>query len=363
MSRLFAVCAPCEFDMRCNQAQCVARRTWRMEAGLTDTNINAATIRWGIVGAGRIARRFAESLAHVDGARLAAVWSRRAEPARALADAFDARAFDEFDAMLDHVDALYIATLQDSHPEYALRAFAAGKPVLCEKPAAVSARDLQRMIDAARAAKLLFMEAMKPPFYPLYRRLRAHLEHDSIGEIGLVRAGCSIAHVPLDHPSFSLEAGGGALLDIGIYEAFLAVDWLGEALDVQTIGRLGATGVDVFASLNVRHERGIAQLFCGLDLQGRGDALIGGTLGTVTIHENWWNPARATIAYTDGRKVELDEPFTGGGLNYETPHFCDILRAGETESPVMPHAMSMRMIAIIDAARRDLNLRFPFETD
>ncbi|SAK87141.1 oxidoreductase [Caballeronia temeraria] len=333
---------------------------------MTDTNIankDTASIRWGIVGAGRIARRFADSLTHVEGARLAGVWSRREEPARALAEAFDARAFADFDALLANIDALYIATLQDSHPAYALRAFAAGKPVLCEKPAAVNARELQRMIDAARSANVLFMEAMKPPFYPLYRRLREHLQNDPIGEIGLVRAGCSMANVPLDHPSFSLEAGGGALLDIGIYEAFLAVDWLGEPLDVQTIGRLGATGVDVFASLNVRHERGIAQLFCGLDLQGRGDALIGGTLGTVTIHENWWNPSRASIVYTDGRRIELDEPFTGGGLNYETAHFCELLRAGETESPVMPHAMSMRMIAIIDAARRDLNLTFPFETD
>ncbi|BBP96589.1 oxidoreductase [Burkholderia sp. SFA1] len=334
---------------------------------MTDSNIEAniegTTIRWGIVGAGRIARRFADSLAHVEGARLAGVCSRREETAQALADAFDARAYSDFDAMLGDIDALYIATLQDSHPHYALRAFAAGKPVLCEKPAAVNARALQEMIDAARAPNVLFMEAMKPPFYPLYRRLRAHLQDDPIGDIGLVRAGCSMANVPLDHPSFSLEAGGGALLDIGIYEAFLAVDWLGEALDVQTIGRLGATGVDVFASLNVRHERGIAQLFCGLDLQGRGDALIGGTLGTVTIHENWWNPARATIAYTDGRKIELDEPFAGGGLNYETAHFCELLRNGETESPVMPHATSMRMIAIIDAARRDLKLRFPFEED
>jgi scyllo-inositol 2-dehydrogenase (NADP+) len=332
------------------------------EAVLTG-NQEASTIRWGIVGAGRIARRFAESLAHVPGARLAGVWSRRTEPARALAAPFDAPVFDDFDSLLVNIDALYIATMQDSHPEYAMRAFAAGKPVLCEKPAAVNARALQRMIDAARERKLLFMEAMKPPFYPLYRRLREHLQNDPIGEIGLVRAGCSMANVPQDHPSFSLDVGGGALLDIGIYEAFLAVDWLGEALDVQTIGRIGRTGVDVFASLNVRHERGIAQLFCGLDLQGRGDALIGGTLGTVVIHESWWNPARASIVYTDGRKVELDEPFSGGGLNYETAHFCELLRAGQTESPIMTHATSMRMIAIIDAARRDLNLRFPFETD
>ncbi|WP_250534167.1 Gfo/Idh/MocA family oxidoreductase [Caballeronia sp. AZ10_KS36] len=321
------------------------------------------SIRWGIVGAGRIARRFAESLQHVEGATLAGVSSRRPESARALAEPFGAAAFDDFDTLLANIDALYVATMQDSHPHYALRAFAAGKPVLCEKPAAVNARILQQMIDAARGAKVLFMEAMKPPFYPLYRRLREHLQADPIGDIGLVRAGCSMANVPADHPSFSLEAGGGALLDIGIYEAFLAVDWLGEALDVQTIGRVGATGVDVFASLNVRHERGIAQLFCGMDLQGRGDALIGGTKGTVTIHENWWNPARATIAYTDGRKVELDEPVSGGGLNYETAHFCELLRAGATESPVMPHVMSMRMMAIMDAARRDLGVRFPFEED
>lgn len=332
---------------------------------MPEINIDSGTgqVRWGIVGAGRIAQRFADSLAHVPGARLAGVWSRREEPARALAGRCGAQACESFDALLDNIDALYIATLQDSHPHYALRAFAAGKAVLCEKPAAVNARALQQMIDAARAAKLLFMEAMKPPFYPLYQRLRAHLQADGIGEIGLVRAGCSIANVPSDHPSFSLQAGGGALLDIGVYEAFLAVDWLGEALDVQTIGRLGNTGVDVFASLNVRHERGIAQLFCGLDLQGRGDALIGGTRGTVTIHENWWNPVRATIAYTDGRKVELDEPFSGGGLNYETAHFCELLRAGAIESPIMSHATSMRMIAIIDAARRDLKLRFPFETE
>lgn len=333
------------------------------EATAATPDLQAGDVRWGIIGAGNIARRFAQSLAFVPGARLAGVWSRRGEPTRAFATQCATEPYDSVDALLKNIDAVYIATMQDSHPEYALKAFAAGCAVLCEKPAAVNARALQRMIDAARAAKLLFMEAMKPPFYPLYTQLRKHLATDPIGEIGLVRAGCSVASVPPDHPSWSMEMGGGALLDIGIYEAFLAVDWLGEPLDVQTIGRLGPTGVDSFASLNVRHERGVAQLFCGLDLQGKGDALIAGTRGTVSIHENWWNPARATVRYTDGRTVELDAPFEGGGLNYETAHFCDLLRAGKTESPVMRHAVSMQMIAIMDAARRDLGVRFPFEVE
>ncbi len=144
--------------------------------------------------------------------------------------------------------------------------------------------------------------------------------------------------VPDDHPSLSFEHAGGALLDIGIYEMFLAVDWLGAPLDVQTLGRLGATGVDTFASLNSQHERGIAQLFCGLDLHGKGDALLMAAGGHVTIHEPWWNPSRATIRYKDGRTVELDEPFEGGGLNYETAHFCELIRAGQTGKPC--HAAS-----------------------
>ncbi len=142
---------------------------------------------------------------------------------------------------------------------------------------------------------------------------------------------------------------------------FLAVDWLGAPLDVQTLGRVGATGVDVFASVNARHARGVSQLFCGLDVMGRGDALLAAPGGYVTIHENWWNPARATIRYADGRVVELDEPFDGGGLNHEIAHFCELLRAGELESPVMTHDHSRRMIAMTDAARAALGVRYPMD--
>ncbi|MBB5464916.1 putative dehydrogenase [Paraburkholderia sp. CI2] len=320
-------------------------------------------IRWGIVGTGRIARRFAQGLAFVPRTRLAALWSRRVEPAQAFADEFGGAVCDRFDTLLaSGIDALYIATLQDSHADYAIAALQAGLHVLCEKPACINRPQLERVLDTARASQRLFMEAMKPPFYPLYSRLREHLAAEPIGEVGLVRAGCSVPGVPADHPSLSFEHAGGALLDIGIYEMFLAVDWLGAPRDVQTFGRLGATGVDTFASLNSQHERGgIAQLFCGLDLHGKGDALLMAQGGHVTLHEPWWNPSRATIRYADGRVVELDEPFEGGGLNYETAHFCELIRAGVLESPLMPHDTSRQMIAMADAARAALGLKFAGE--
>ncbi|AOR66834.1 oxidoreductase [Burkholderia stabilis] len=320
-------------------------------------------VRFGIVGAGSIARRFAQSLAHVPGATLAGAWARRTDAAAAFCEAYGGTPAASLETLLaSDIDAVYIATLHDSHAQYTLAALAAGKAVLCEKPATLNAAQLDTVLRAARDAGRLFMEAMKPPFFPLYRQLRAHLHDDPIGEIRLVRAGCASSSVPDDHPVYRLDRAGGALLDIGIYEAFLAVDWLGAALDVQTLGRVGATGVDMFASLNSLHANGgIAQLFCGLDVMGRGDALIAAAGGHVTIHEKWWNPARATIRYADGRTIELDAPADGGGLNYETAHFCDLLRAGKTESPIMTHDHSRQMIAMTDAARAALGVRYSGE--
>jgi predicted dehydrogenase len=321
-------------------------------------------IEWGIVGAGHIAHRFAQGLAHVPATRIARVWSRRAASVDAFVQRHGGEPCGTFDELLaSEVKAVYIATLNDSHADFARAALAAGKHVLCEKPAALNVRQLQTVLQTARAAQRLFMEAMKPPFFPLYKALREHLHVDPIGPVGLVRAGCSMANVPPDHPSFSLAKGGGALLDIGVYEMFLAVDWLGAPLDVQTFGRLGHSGVDTFASVHSRHESGIAQLFCGLDLDGKGDALLAGPLGHVWIHEKWWNPVRATVSYADGRVVELNVPFEGGGLNYETAHFCDLIRAGSLESPVMTHAKSLRMMSMLDDARSALGLVFPTEHD
>ena len=203
------------------------------------------------------------------------------------------------------------------------------------------------------------MEAMKPPFFPLYRRLREHLERDPIGPIRFVQAGHALPNVPSDHPSWSLRSGGGSLMGIGVYQAFLAVDWLGPATEVQALGRLVSSGVDAFATLQTRHADGIAQLFSGLDLSTPGHALLAGPQGHATIHAPWWNPSHATIRYTSGQIIEISEPFEGGGFNYETAHFCDLLRQGLRESPILPHATSSQVMSILDRARQQIGVNFP----
>ncbi|RFZ92047.1 gfo/Idh/MocA family oxidoreductase [Mucilaginibacter conchicola] len=319
--------------------------------------------KFGIIGCGRIAQRFAEGIKALPGAKLSAVYSRRSESVAAFVAAHGGQPFESAEALLaSDIDAVYIATLPDSHAAYSIAALRAGKHVLCEKPATVNLKQLDEVLAVAKETRLLFMEGMKPPFYPLYQKLKDYLLTDPIGKIGYVRAGSSVADIDPTHPNFSHELIGGSLMQIGIYEAFLAIDWLGKTEIVQAMGRFNGTQLDMFSVFQTMHrDGGYAQLYAGFDVHGKGDALICGTLGNITIHKNWWNPAKATINYLDGRTVELDEPFTAGGLNYEIAHFCGLIKASKAESDIISYEMSRQMIAMIDEARRQVGLVYPGE--
>ena len=328
-------------------------------------------IRFGIIGPGRAASRFALGLSAVPDTELTAIWGRNPDRAGDLARRWSGSVQDPpgrvlvastLDTLLaSPIDAVYIATHPDTHAALSLQALAAGKHVLCEKPATLNVSQLEQVLAAARRHDRLFMEAMKPPFFPLYQRLRRHLAADPIGPIGFVRAGHCDSTLDPDYPLHFPELGGGGILGIGPYEAFLALDWLGPLKRVQTMGRLSPAGIDNFALFQTEHERGMAQLHTGLDLLSRGDALLCGPRGYVLLHANWWNPARASVHYTDRREVKLDEPFTHGGFNYEIKHFSTLIHEGRRESPEISHALSLGMARLLEDARTALGVRFPGE--
>jgi len=320
-------------------------------------------IRFGVAGPGRAAARFAQGLAIVEGSALDAVWGRNRERAESYAHRFAVsvvcNSLEEL--VTADVDAIYVATHPDTHAAICLEALAAGKHVLCEKPAALNERQVNEVISAAQRRGLLYMEAMKPPFFPLYQKLRQHLKEDPIGPVGMVRAGHSDSTLAPEYPLHFAELGGGGIMGIGPYEAFLALDWLGPLIRVQTMGRLAASGVDSFALFQTEHMRGMAQLHTGLDLLSKGDALLCAPRGFVTLHENWWNPVRATVHYIDGREAVLDEPYEAGGFGYEISHFCELIRMGKLESPEITHALSLDMARLLEAARTALGVKFPCE--
>lgn len=139
------------------------------------------TIQWGIAGSGDAAQRFANAMQYVPNAFITDVWSRNPQTSAALAKSCGAIHTQSFDALLANskIDAIYIATLPDSHASIATAALQAGKAVLCEKPVTVNSRELEAILAFAKSC--LFMEAMKPPFFPVYRKLTEHLRRDPIG--------------------------------------------------------------------------------------------------------------------------------------------------------------------------------------
>ncbi|HSC79649.1 MAG TPA: Gfo/Idh/MocA family oxidoreductase, partial [Chitinolyticbacter sp.] len=170
------------------------------------------TIRFGVIGTGGIARRFAQGLSCVPGAKLVTVWNRGAGKAQAFAADFDATACGSVEALLaSDIDAVYIGTPHTSHAPYSIAAMRAGHAVLCEKPVAVSLSELETVLAVARETGCLFMEAMKPPFYPLFRKLDEHLGRDPIGAIRYVRAGFANPNVPAGHVLFDPAMAGGSL--------------------------------------------------------------------------------------------------------------------------------------------------------
>ena len=330
--------------------------------------MSTTPIRWGILGAGAIAGRFARDLAHVPSASVAAVYARRPEQARELASAHKAVAVQTPAALFTAgIDAVYIATLPDTHHAFARAALEAGLPVLCEKPVARSLAELDDLLALAAARNLLFMEAMKSPFLPVYRALRDHLAttegQESPGPISFVQAGNSSPHTPPGHPSWSAALAGGALMAIGVYQAFLAVDWLGPATGTQALSQPSSTAhpVDAFTVVQSRHNGGFSQLFAGLELASPGTATLCGPRGFVTVHKPWWNPSRATITPLSGPPSDLHYPVLGDGLHYETAHFCDLLRSGHRESPIVTHAHSRAVMHLLDRARAAIHLHFPGE--
>ena len=320
-------------------------------------------IRFGIIGPGRAAARFAQGLTAVPNATLQSVWGRNPDKTRSFAQKHNVpqtpASLPEF--LTTDIDAVYVATHPDTHASLCIQSLAAGKHVLCEKPSALNVAQLEQILAAARLHNRLFMEAMKPPFFPLYQRLRQHLAADPIGPVGFVRAGHCDSSLTPDYPLHFPELGGGGIMGIGPYEAFLALDWLGPLKRVHTLGRLNAAGVDSFALIHTEHQHGMAQLHTGLDLLSHGDALLSAPRGYVLIHANWWNPTRATIHYLDHRTIELHEPYTAGGFNYETTHFCQLIRHGLRESPIIPHKMSVDMAHLLESARKALGVHFPTE--
>ncbi|MCP4403261.1 MAG: Gfo/Idh/MocA family oxidoreductase, partial [bacterium] len=219
------------------------------------------TIDWGIIGCGWIANKFAESAAVLDGVKVIAAASRTPDKAEAFAKKHSIQhAYSDYAELLknDDVDAVYVATTHNFHYQNVKQVLEADKPVLCEKPFTVNAREMKSLIALAEHKQLFMMEAMWTRFLPAIEQLRMWLAEESIGTIKQVRATFGF-RFPFDpnHRLFNPDLAGGALLDAGIYPlSFANMVMKHKPVEVKALGEIGSTGVDEQSSYILRYESG-----------------------------------------------------------------------------------------------------------
>jgi predicted dehydrogenase len=324
----------------------------------------ADTIRWGILGTGNIARKFAEGLTTAPGAQLVAVGSRTQTSADRFADQFNApRRHTNYEALANdpQVDVIYIATPHNLHKDNSLLCLNAGKAVLCEKPFTINAAETDAVIQAARARRLFLMEAMWTRCLPAFVKIRELIRAGALGEVRMVTADFGFrTSVNAEGRLFNKVYGGGSLLDVGVYPVSLASMLLGTPTTIKTLAYLGQTGVDEQAAMIFGYRAGqLALLSSAIRTSTPHEALIAGTEGTIKIAD-WWRARQFTLIA--GGKTEIIElPFEGNGYNYEAVEVMRCLCAGQLESEVMPLDESRAIMATMDAVRAQWGLTYPSE--
>ena len=323
-------------------------------------------VRWGIVATGNISSQFARDLAELPDAELVAVASRTAESAARFGAEFGVpHRHPAYEAMLDDagVDVVYIGTPHPQHYAIARACLEAGKAVLCEKPVTLNARQAADLTKTARERGSFFAEAMWMRTQPVVRAMFDELAAGVIGEPLQVIADFGFQNAELPRRLVDPELGGGALLDLGVYPATFAYAALGRPDQIKAVADLNELGVDLNTAMAWRYDSGaVATVSCGMRAQSPGMAFVSGPEGRLQLPRYLFNPdyyERTTAAGTE----QIAVPKTGIGYHYEAAEVMRCLRAGLTESPLLPHADTVGVLELLDEARRQVGVEYPGDAE
>jgi dihydrodiol dehydrogenase / D-xylose 1-dehydrogenase (NADP) len=322
-------------------------------------------IRWGILGTGNIANKFAEDLALVSNAELVAVASRTQESADKFADLYNiTQRYSSYEKLAEdpNIDVVYISTIHPLHKENSLTCLKNGKAVLCEKPFTLNAKEADELINFARTNKIFLMEAMWNRYLPSLKKLRQLLSENVIGDILQLTADFALRfQFDPKHRLFDPEKGGGALLDLGIYPVSFSSMIFGAPKQIKSFAHLGETGVDEQASIILEFDDGkMATLYTSTRFNSPSEALLIGSTGRIKIHGPIYSPTQITL-YQDEKETKMDFSFEGVGLHFEAQEVVNCLKAGKYESEIMPLDESFSIMKTMDQIRKQWGLVYPTE--
>ncbi|WP_405624058.1 Gfo/Idh/MocA family protein [Streptomyces sp. NBC_01396] len=331
--------------------------------------MTAESVRWGILATGGIAAAFTADLVDLPDAEVVAVASRTEASAKAFAERFGIeRAYGDWAALAEDadIDVVYVATPHSAHRAAAGLCLQAGRNVLCEKAFTLNAREAEELVALARGRGSFLMEAMWMYCNPLVRRLKDLVDDGAIGEVRSVQADFGLAGpFPPSHRLRDPAQGGGSLLDLGVYPVSFAQLLLGEPADVAARATLSEEGVDLQTGALLSFDSGaLASVHCSIIGGTATSASVTGSRGRIDIPYGFFFPDRFVL-HRDGRDPEefVADPADGprNSLRHEAREVMRALRAGETESPLVPLDGTLAVMRTLDAIRDRIGVRYPGE--
>ncbi len=327
-------------------------------------------IRWGILATGGIAATFTQALLSLpDDAEVVAVASRRTDTAKAFAERFGIpRAYGSWAELAadDEVDVVYVAGPHPAHRESAGLCLEAGKAVLCEKALTLNSREARELVTLARERGVFLMEGMWTYCNPLIRHLLALVADGAIGEVRHVTSSFGFhGGFPPEHRMRNPALGGGAVLDLGVYPISFAHLFLGEPDTVEAWADLTPERVDAQTGILLGWNSGaLATLTCGFTAELGSAAAVSGTAGRIEIPDGFFHAERFVLHRRDEEPLtvllsEVTHDHDRSSMRHEALEVMRALRAGETESPLVPLDGSLAVMRTMDAVRARIGVTYP----
>ena len=326
-------------------------------------------IRIGMIGTGRIAKRFIKELEHVEGASVPCVFN----PHGASANEFVSRLqddiagtvpnavngisrfslpepFNKIDEIWDKIDAVYIASPHGTHMAYIMQALKHGKNVLCEKPMSLKKADVIKAYEYANDKSLVLMEGLKTAYMPGFKNLLEVIETGVIGDVVHVKATFTKL-VSKYGREYTDNDASGSFLELGSYGMLAVFSILGvdyTALSFETVRN--EDSVDIYTIAEFKYKKSFGTVTTGIGVKSEGSLVIAGTEGYIVVQAPWWLTNHFEVHFEDPNKViSYDNELKGDGLRYEINEF--VARINEEKASVDLEKMSIAMAGVVESYR------------
>jgi predicted dehydrogenase len=320
--------------------------------------------KWGILAPGKMSAKFTRGLQLLDNVELYAVGSRDKERACQFATDFGFRkyygSYEEL-AADEEVDIVYIASPHSHHFEHTMLCLKNRKAVLCEKAFAINGSEAKVMTAEAEKQRVFLMEALWPPFQPMYKKTKEILEGGEPGKIIHLNARFSFQapYNPSDR-KFNLSLGGGSLLDIGIYPVIDALWFMGVPDDVFAKASFSETGSEKAISIIFGYKDGrMATIYSSFCTAGGIGCDLLCENGNLYFSRGRDMSQRLNVALNGKENVEYSLLPEGMGYQFEAAEVMRCLDEGKLESEVVPHSFSLDLMSTLDRIRKAAGIIFP----